>query len=216
MAAILVAGTILFLLLLDWGARRLGGGAAEPDAASAPSVWADPSGMLPVAGTFLSPAHLWARIAEDGSVRLGVDAFARKAIGGDPTFLLPRPGHRVEKGDELLATVRGDGRLGFPSPFSGTIRAVRPSPELSDTEDWLLVVEPERLGVELGAFRIAEQAREWLSTELGRFREFVVGRFQTSPAFATLPDGGLPADGVLALLPETAWQEFETEFLAKG
>ena len=125
MAAILVAGTILFLLLLDWGARRLRGGAAEPEAASAPSVWADPSGLLPVAGTFLSPAHLWARIAEDGSVRLGVDAFARKAMGGDPTFLLPRPGHRVEKGDELLATVRGDGRLGFPSPFSGTVRAVR-------------------------------------------------------------------------------------------
>jgi hypothetical protein len=54
----------------------------------------------------------------------------------------------------------------------------------------------------------------WLREEFERFREFVVDGFRADPAVATLPDGGEPAAGALALLPDHHWREFEDEFLA--
>ncbi|MCU0727859.1 MAG: hypothetical protein MUE73_19045, partial [Planctomycetes bacterium] len=70
-----------------------------------------------------------------------------------------------------------------------------------------------RLSLELKTLHIAEEAVAFMKREASRFRDFLLESFRAVPAMATLPDGGVPADGVLACLPTDVATAFEDEFL---
>ena len=213
MSAIFVVGTIAVLLTTDWifqmlRTRRAG---AQIPAGPLPAL----TDLAPDPGAFHARGHTWLRLADDGRIRLGLDRFLRNAMGTPDRVELPVTGSRIRKGETLLTVVKGERQLSLKSPVSGEVVAVNGSKAGLRTGEWVICVEPVRLGAELKRLLIGEEAVDWVRQEVARFREFVVDGFAAAPVPVTLPDGGVPAEGVLNLLPEGQWAEFEDEFLSE-
>jgi len=210
MTALFILAVIVLFLLLDVGVRKAEGWRAEPAPADLPAFTAD---VRAGNGRFNGRSHVWASLGEDGEVRLGVDDFARAALGKADIFELPAPGSKVEKGAPLLTAVRGGRRLEFASPLSGTVIAANDDHQGGGDRSWLLSLSPSRLGGEIRGLLICEEAAAWLRREIARFREFLFAGLAPATGTATLPDGGTPVEGALTLMPEGAWKAFESEFL---
>jgi glycine cleavage system H lipoate-binding protein len=205
MTALLLVGTIVVLLLLDrYVVQRV---ERRPAVEVAPFT----APVVTTPGRFYGRGHTALALADDGNARITFDGFARHAFGEPERVELPRPGLRVRKGQPLLTAVRDGKRMEVRSPLSGTVTAVRPEGSKEGEEGWLVSLKPSRLGGEFRALLAAEEAAGWLRGEFQRFREFVVDGLRMSPA--TLPDGGVPAEGALTLLPDGAIGEFAEEFL---
>jgi len=155
-------------------------------------------------GAFLSNGHTWARIESDGQVRVGIDDFARKALGTLGTVDLPRPGAPVRRGEPLFTMRRGERAAHFTAPVSGTVKAVNhevlADPSLVSRSPygrgWICALVPSRLADEIGALHIGQPVVAWYQEEIGRLR-----------------DVGGPAEGGT---PAVDWPTFEQNFLKTG
>jgi glycine cleavage system H protein len=213
MTALFVVGMILVCLTIDFIYQNVRARQVGPEAVAAPVPAF--SKLVPSPGSFLGRGHTWARLSDDGRVRLGLDQLVRHAIGTPDRVELPESGTRVKKGEVLLTAFRGERKVAVKSPLSGIVAAVNPSKGGLRTGEWLVCVEPSRLGAELKLLLVGEEAVAWIRKEATRFREFLVDGFATAPVPVTLPDGGEPAEGVLNLLGDEQWAEFQEEFLAE-
>jgi CheY-like chemotaxis protein len=152
-------------------------------------------------GTFLSEGHAWVRLEPDGRVRIGLDDFARKALGTIDEVALPAADWKVRRGAPLFAVRRGGRQASFLAPLSGRVTEV--NAELSRTPSeasaspydrgWICLLEPADLSGELGALRIGQAVVEWYHQEIDRLREA----------------GGPAEDGA----PAVDWARFERQFL---
>ena len=151
-------------------------------------------------GAFLSTGHAWARIEPEGQVRVGLDDFARKALGQVMAVELPVRGTTVRAGDPLV-TLRGSaGAAHLTAPLSGRVahdnEGLRHTPgmvtESPYDRGWLCLLEPSDLAGELAGLRIGQPAVAWYQEEIARLRK----------AQAARPE---PMD----------WAAFEVAFLAK-
>jgi CheY-like chemotaxis protein len=150
-------------------------------------------------GAFLSPGHTWARIDPSGLVWLGLDDFARKALGKVERVELPEPEASVRRGDLLFVVRRGAQIARFQAPVSGKV--IRVNTALTKEaaglihspydRGWVCLLEPANLAVELADLRIGQPVIRWYQEEIKRLR-------------------GLKGD---AALP---WAEIETKFLGTG
>ena len=122
MTALFVLGVIVLFMLLDLGVQIVSG-RQEPAPVPLPAFAAE---VRATRGRFYSPGHTWASLREDGEVRIGIDDFARAAVGPADRFELPSTGTLVAKGDPLVTAVKDGRRLTFPSPLSGTVTDATP------------------------------------------------------------------------------------------
>jgi CheY-like chemotaxis protein len=143
-------------------------------------------------GFFLSAGHVWARLEPGGQVRVGVDDFARKALGPVERLELPEPGCAVDRGAELFGVVRGGQVARFHAPLSGNVvetngaLAADASPlrESPYERGWVCVIEPADLAAELALLRIGRPAVDWYReeiTRLGRLRRAREGGGELEP-----------------------------------
>jgi glycine cleavage system H protein len=213
---LLVADTLVVTIR-----RRLG----RPDARSLPygADRARVMARLPVdslrlpGDVFLDRGHAWAKLGADGPVRVGLDDFAQRFIGRIDGIDLPEPGRTVRRGDVLFSVRQGDRTASFRAPVDGTVRAVngglRTAPEHLKEDPyghgWVAEVEPTDLQNAVSPLRIASTSVGWMREEILRLRDLAVG----ATATATLPDGGLPAAGLLEEVDDGAWSAFQTGFL---
>ena len=76
-------------------------------------------------------------------------------------------------------------------------------------------MKPQDLGPALYRLFVAEEARGYLSEQLANLRDFLVGLSMAgreSLATATLPDGGLPVEGLATRLSDEEWRELVERF----
>ncbi|MEN8151647.1 MAG: hypothetical protein ABFS86_17660 [Planctomycetota bacterium] len=163
-------------------------------------------------GRFYGRGHTALALAGNGDARITLDNFARHAFGAPERVELPRPGLFIQKGDRLVTAVRDGRRMEVRSPLSGTVSSVQPEAVTDGEDGWLVSLTPSRMGREFRGLMVAEEAGAWIRDEFNRFRDFLVDGLRTGSA--TMPDGGLPAEGALGFLPEETLVEFEEEFLA--
>jgi glycine cleavage system H protein len=206
MVALFVIGLILVFLVMEIVRFAVRG--SEPQAAPA-RPW---SPLAPSPGIFASRGHTWVRLREDGYLGVGVDSFARQALGPADHWKLPKAGTEVRAGEPLLEAVKGDRRLSFRSPASGTVVAARPQATATSSGDWMLTIRPKDVGEDIRNLLVGEESRNWFQREVDRFREFLSGGLALAPA--TLPDGGQPVEGALAHVDDESWADFERKFLA--
>ncbi len=130
-------------------------------------------------GAFLSQGHAWARIEPEGQVRVGLDDFARKALGEVVAVELPPKGTAVRAGESLVTLTGSAGTAHLASPLSGRVahgnEALRHAPgtvvESPYDRGWLCLVEPSDLAGELPSLRIGQPAVTWYQEEISRYRK---------------------------------------------
>ncbi|NOZ19630.1 MAG: glycine cleavage system protein GcvH [Planctomycetes bacterium] len=122
--------------------------------------------------------HAWARIEEDGTVTVGMNAFAAEAAGEIMYVDLPDEGDELEAGETCakLQTAKWVGRIA--APLSGKVIEVNEdlgfeSEIINNSpydEGWILKIQPADLESEQGGLMSpeSEELRAWLKQEIAR------------------------------------------------
>lgn len=129
-------------------------------------------------GAFLSEGHAWVRIEPEGQVRVGIDDFARKALGSVKGVVLPERGKTVRKGDPLFTLRGAAGEVQFVSPLSGRIEhdnaglLTDPGDLMRSPYDrgWVCLMTPSDLAGELSTLKIGQPVIDWYQEEIARLR----------------------------------------------
>lgn len=93
--------------------------------------------------------HEWAKLEEDGTVRIGISDHAQDALGDIVFVELPEVGNEVEAGGDCAVVESVKAASDLYSPVSGEIVAVNEAlsdePELINDDayaNWIFVVKP--------------------------------------------------------------------------
>ena len=175
-------------------------------------------------GVFFSKFHSWAHLGTNGQARVGIDDLLLH-FTGDITFENNlKPGDKIAKG-EIISSINHNGKvLQIKSPISGEITVA--NDDLADNpglikddpyrKGWIYSIKPNNWQVETKTCFLAEEATNWISQELTRFKDFlsasVSGNMPESSKLV-LQDGGEIVDQPLAELPQEVWNDFQKEFL---
>ncbi len=213
MVALLVLFTILTFLTIDYFVQRAATREAEREGhlGLVPAVVPIANLAAPPADVFVAPGHAWLRIEPNGAVRIGSDRLAPALLGGVSRADVRPLGTRIRRGEPLASLERDGRKVDLRSPVDGIVSeingAVARDPGVVREDPfgsgWLARVEPIGLGAALRLTLVAREAADWMRGELRRLRDALV---QGEPALAaSLPDGGLPIDGVAQDLDPEAW-----------
>ena len=193
-------GTILVVFLDVALSRR--------KAAGAKAGHGELPGFIVLPDRFYAPNHTWSRIAEGGSVEVGLDDFAARLLGRIDNIEVPRPGTKVEKGRTLIA-IRREGHIAkISSPIEGVVNetnvALTARPALISEKPgmtWFVRIRPENLKGDLGDLRFGNEAVAWTRNEAGRLAGFLKSK------------GAAPAPGVVERFDAGVFESFAREFL---
>jgi len=125
-------------------------------------------------GVFISEGHCWVRMEEDGTVKVGIDDFARKLLGRIDAVEPPNLGMAIKRGQPLFSVKRGFRSVPFRAPLSGRIAKVNVRMK-QDTEslevtpyegNWICVIDAEDLDTELQHLKIGKTAVSFFQDEL--------------------------------------------------
>lgn len=130
-------------------------------------------------GAFIAPGHTWARIEPNGQVRIGIDDFARKALGPVNEVAAPSHGKTFRRGETLFTLKHGSELVHFAAPLSGRVVTENsslqsdPAPLISSPYDrgWVCLIQPSDLTQELSGLRIGKPVVDWYQEEIKRLRE---------------------------------------------
>ena len=203
MVVLLVLLTVLGCVAVDLALKRRKN-AAEVRNPSAlfPSLTAQ---ELP-GGLFVHGGHTWAKLDSTGAVQVGLDGFARGILGKVDRFELPPDGATLRQGEPAFAVLQSGKRIEFVSPVDGVVCAVNErinaDPAASRKEPyekgWAFMIRPSNLSQNLKKLRIGAEAAAWLEREARSFTEFLsLHRAVPLEVGATLPDGGVHAEGIM-------------------
>ena len=227
MVALFVILTIIVFLTVDYFVQRAELGKVSARAVRSPAT----PGAMPAAaigghahapvdeiplGLFFDLGHTWSHLEPSGVLRVGVDRLAPTLLGLPVGVELVPSGTHAHQGD-TLARLRGRTRsVALRSPVDGVVAEVNQevvADPLRTIQDpfgtgWFYRLTPNRLAPAMKAMLVGEEASAWMRRELVRLRDLVSvlvarGRF----AGATLPDGGLPIEGLAERLDSQAWAE---------
>lgn len=176
-------------------------------------------------GLFYNKNHTWTHLEKSGAAMVGMDDFLQHLTGKVEFSSLKQPGEIIKKGD-LLAEIDKNGKqLKVFSPISGEILSTNStlyeSPEMLNEDPydkgWIYKIKPSNWIEETNSYLFAEEAEDWSSAELGRFKDFLMlgsmRKFSSEPSMVMLQDGGELCDNILSELPDEVWKDFQVEFL---
>lgn len=175
------------------------------DASVRPGEFAIPGGV------WISPGHCWAGLAQDGSVMVGMDDFAKKLIGRIDAVEMPELNATVQAGQPLFAVRQGTRRIQFHAPISGSVMKLNQSlaklnftPEVTPYHNhWVCVISGEKLDAEMPSLKIGKSAVALFQEDLARITTFMHDTAKAGPA-GDMVDEAL-CIGALEKLDDTQW-----------
>ncbi|MFH0908851.1 MAG: response regulator [bacterium] len=187
---------------------------AEPDDIRA-GEFSIPGGVL------ISKGHCWASLSQDGSVKVGMDDFAKKLIGRVDALEYPNVGMTVRAGQPLFAVRQGARRIQFLAPISGRVMKVNQG--LNKTTDdldvtpyhshWICMIDGESLDAEIPALKIGKSAVALFQEDIGRFIAFMHDTAKAELS-GNVPDNAL-CIGALERLNDDQWDRAAKEFFGR-
>lgn len=179
-----------------------------------------------IGDVFLHPAHVWARVEEQGKVRIGLDDFAQRLVGRIYNVRLPAAETRVSNGNACWWIVHAAGETKIPIPVKGTLEKgnekLMVSPSLINHdpygEGWALYIRPDNLENSLKEFHYGEQAKAWSEKEYSRLNHelAILTEHSNVDLGTTLPDGGRPFENFIAFLSPEQQRKIIALFLKGG
>ncbi|HEX9166965.1 MAG TPA: response regulator [Gemmatimonadales bacterium] len=147
-------------------------------------------------GALISEGHSWATVAPDGTVKVGLDDFAKKLIGPVDAIDFPSVGMTVKAGQPLFTVRQKHRRIPFHAPVSG--RVVKTNAALAaDTEplewtpyqrNWVCVIDADNLDVELPRLKIGKSAVALFQEDIDRCRGLLREMSASEPEPGTLDE----------------------------
>lgn len=172
-------------------------------------------------GAFISTGHCWANMAQDGSVKVGMDDFAKKLLGPVDGIEFPPVGMTVKAGQPLFSVRQKKRRVDFHSPVSG--RVTKTNAALADDcealemtpyhKNWVCVIDADKLDVEVPTLKIGKAAVALFEEDIERFRGVMKGMLGDA-ATGTDADDALYR-GELAQLNDDQSERVAKEFFAR-
>ena len=168
------------------------------------------------AGVFFHRTHAWVQVEEGGTVRVGLDDFARRLLGRDTRFNAPLTGSMIEKGETACLMERQDESVPVLSPVDGRVLSVNHEviehPELVQTDPygqgWLFRIRPYNLYHNLRDLLSGVEARAWMEEEIRQLN----GELEPAGALPHAADGGRMIEDLAPVLGRR-WAEVNRRFL---
>ena len=208
MVVLLVVLTVLGCIGVELALKRKKKAAAEARLVRAPAaLFASQTAQELPGGLFVHSGHTWAKLdSSGGAIQVGLDGFAQGILGRVDRFELPTDGTTLRQGEPAFAAIQAGKRIEFVSPVDGVVCAVNErinvDPAAARKEPyekgWAFMLRPSNLSRDLKKLRIGAEAAAWLEREARSFTEFVfLHRAVPAEVGATLPDGGIHAEGIM-------------------
>ena len=180
---------------------------------------------VPVAGCRMADGyyyhfgHTWARMEEEGNVKIGLDEFAAKLFGRPKKMELPPPGAALKQGEVGWLMIRNGHRAAIRSPLSGNVLAVNTEaaerPEIIHGDPyetgWLFTLKPLALQDELQGLYFGSEGVEWMENETRALLNAL------GPGYERLAStGGRLVDDLFGQVPGIDWDRLVEDFLHTG
>src|SRR5450830_439984 len=172
-------------------------------------------------GAMISAGHTWANMLQDGSVKVGVDDFAKKLIGPVDAIDFPSIGMTVKAGQPLFGLRQKNRRVQFNSPVSG--RVIKTNVLLGEDcealemtpyqKNWVCVIDADNLDVELPKLKIGKSAVAMFQEDIDRFRGVMKEMSKDTPDDAAMDD--VLYRGELEQLDDAQSERIAREFFAR-
>jgi len=206
MVVLLVLLTILGCIGVSLALRRRGKAAEARPVREPAALFPSQAAQELPGGLFVHEGHTWAKLDSSGAVQVGLDGFAQGILGRVDRFELPPNGAKLRQGEPAFAALQSGKRIEFVSPVDGIVSAVNErinvDPAAARKEPyekgWAFMILPSNLSRDLRKLRIGADAAAWLEREARSFTEFLsLHRAVPQEVGATLPDGGIHAEGIM-------------------
>jgi glycine cleavage system H lipoate-binding protein len=169
-------------------------------------------------GVFISKGHCWAKVKEYGTVRIGIDDFAKKIIGQIDSIELPNLGMDVKKGQILFSVQQGQRIISFKSPVSGKVSEINKFlndeiESLNNTtyeKNWICEIDAEELDAELPDLKIGKSAVAFYQNEIEKCIKIKKKNVRGEEMDSESKD--LIYCGEMEKMDDIEWKQFSEEF----
>ena len=176
----------------------------------------DIDGVKAPQGYYLHPGHVWAKVEEGSSVRIGLDDFVLRVLGPLDRIDMPLIGKQVQQDHPGIVLHRRGHRATARIPVSGVVTAINSRlfehGSLANREPyadgWVMQVHADNLRSDLKTLMIRNETREFLSGEIDRL--YAVIEETAGPLAA---DGGQLGSDIYGNLPGLGWDRLVDHFL---
>lgn len=171
---------------------------------------------------FYHPGHVWARIEEEGTVRVGLDDFGQSLTGRIYAVDLPREGAQVEGSRSCWRIAHQAGETALAAPVTGTVHRVNNKltahPSLLNrdpySEGWALIIKPDRLEECLKQLYYGRKVELWYRSDIQRLYQSVADALPASTVGVTMQDGGSRINDFTSLLTADQMRQVIDSFLS--
>lgn len=174
-------------------------------------------------GVFISEGHCWASMEQDGTVKVGIDDFAKKIIGRIDDIEFPNLGMQIRYGQPLFCVRQAERAIPFTSPVSGQITKV--NIQLRDHLDaldittydrnWVCIIDAEDLDAEIQKLKIGKAAVSFYQNDIGQFMETMRNATRGGNGFHRARRDGDSYLGLLESLDEKGWGKIINMFFKR-
>jgi glycine cleavage system H protein len=182
--------------------------------------------LLDIRGSlFYHPGHTWVKVEKADEVRVGLDCFLRKIVGKVNVIVLPLPGRRCRRGENLCSIIQEEGILDIVCPVSGSILSVnqklKDQPNLISKDPlgdgFLLTLKPKNLQRDRKYLFFGETALSWYQKELERLKMAVVSELRGQERVGmTMQDGGIDLRDIKTFVDPERYIQLVSTFLRNG
>lgn len=169
-------------------------------------------------GVLVSDGHCWASIEADGSVKVGLDDFAKKLLGPIDSIEFPNIGMKLKAGEHLFGVNQKHRRAAFNAPLSGKVVKVNEDLKQNTGKldaspygaQWICQMEVDDLDTALRELKIGKAAVALFQEDIDRFQDFVKEAVGTD-----LSESAALCIGAINDLDDAHWETAVREFFAK-
>ena len=167
-------------------------------------------------GYYLCPGHVWLKLEEDATVRIGLDDFILRILGPLDGIEAPLTGEILSRNTPQIAIQRGEHVAWAVSPVSGVVTDINPLVRESGLDSsmgaytwgWIARIHCKNLRQELGSAMLGGEATQFMETEATALFSRIE---ETEGPLAA--DGGDLAQDLCGNLPHLDWNELARSFL---
>jgi glycine cleavage system H lipoate-binding protein len=167
-------------------------------------------------GYYFHQGHMWAKIEEGASVRVGLDDFALRLLGPFDRIEAPLMGKEVkqDRPDTILA--RDVNRAKVLSPVSGVVTSINPKLREKGylanrdayADGWVMTVHSSDLRRDLKNLMIHTETKDFFKSEVERLYQVIEDT--GGPLSA---DGGQLGNDIYGKMPQMGWKRLTRLFL---